>query len=146
MSVPAIPAGHRSVTPYLIVDDPTGLLAFLEKAFAAERITPPVHRSDGTLAHAAVRVGDSVIMLGQSGEGFPSLPAMIHLYVEECDSVYQQAIAAGATSMMEPADQFYGDRSGGVVDPFGITWWIATHIEDLTHEEIVHRMLAQSPA
>ncbi|CAN5371059.1 hypothetical protein BH18THE2_BH18THE2_33350 [soil metagenome] len=96
---------------------------------------------DGTIGHAEVRLGDSVIMVSDAqGEEYKPMQSGIHLYVEDCDSIYKRALEAGATSIMEPADQFYGDRSAGVKDQFGNRWWIATHKEDLSKEEIAKRM------
>ena len=97
--------------------------------------------SDGPIGHAEVRLGDSVIMVSDAqGEEYKPMAAGIHLYVEDCDAIYKRALDAGATSIMEPADQFYGDRSAGVRDQFGNHWWIATHKEDLSKEEIAKRM------
>jgi PhnB protein len=95
---------------------------------------------DGSIGHAEIRLGDSVIMLSEAmgGEYKPTTAGM-HLYVENCDATYQRALKAGATSTMQPADQFYGDRSAGVKDPFRNHWWIATHKEDLSKEEITRR-------
>lgn len=138
MSVRPVPEGHHSVTPYLVVDDAARLMAFLRDAFQAvevHRMTGP----DGRVRHAQVKLGDSMVMMGEpQGQGKP-LPCALYLYVENADAVYQRALKAGATSIMEPADQFYGDRHGGVTDPFGNQWWIATHIEDVSNEEIARR-------
>jgi PhnB protein len=96
---------------------------------------------DGAIGHAEVRLGDSVIMLSeaQGGEHKP-MPTGIYLYVENCDATYKRALEAGATSVMQPTDQFYGDRSAGIKDQFGNHWYIATHIEDLSKEELTKRM------
>jgi len=141
MSVKPIPEGFHTITPYLVLKDVAGCIEFMEKAFGGtviERIAGP----EGRVAHAEVKIGDSIIMMGGATDDHPPVPAMLYLYVDEVDevdAVYKQAVAAGATSIMEPADQFYGDRNGGVKDNFGNTWWIATHIEDLTPEEISKR-------
>lgn len=138
MSVKAIPEGHHTVTPYLVVDDAARLIDFLKQAFQAVEI----HRMqgpDGRVRHAEVKIGDSMVMLGEAQGQWKALPCALYLYLENCDAVYQQALKAGATSLTEPADQFYGDRQGGVIDPFGNQWWIATHIEDVSSEEMARR-------
>lgn len=98
--------------------------------------------ADGTIMHAEVRIGDSVVMMGESGGEFTPMPASIHLYVEDTDATYKRALRAGATSLREPADQFYGDRSAGVKDLAGNHWWIATHKEDVSPEELEKRAAA----
>jgi uncharacterized glyoxalase superfamily protein PhnB len=110
-----------------------------KKAFDAKE-TDRYSMPDGSIGHEEIRLGDSVIMLSEAlgGEYKPTTAGM-HLYVENCDATYQRALKAGATSTMQPADQFYGDRSAGVKDPFGNHWWIATHKEDLSKEEIIRR-------
>ena len=95
--------------------------------------------TDGSVNHGAVSIGDSVIMMGKASEDYPSLNAMIYIYVEDTDKAYKLAIDKGAVSVMEPADQFYGDRNAGVKDKDGISWWMATHVEDVSPEEIQRR-------
>ncbi len=141
MSVPPIPEGQQSVTPYLVVKDAAALIAFLKSAFDAKEMLCHA-RSDGTIIHAQLKIGGSVVMMGEPMGDQQPMPAMLHLYVEAVDRVYQQALDAGATSIMPPADQFYGDRSGGVTDRHGNQWWIATHIEDVSNEEMARRMAA----
>ena len=143
-AVKPIPEGYRSVTPYLTVDDAKRLLQFVKEAFGAkERMVMPA--PDGKIGHAEVEIGDSVIMLGDASLGeFSSMPGMIHLYVEDADKTFRQALEAGAKSLREPRDEFYGDRSGGVEDPTGNRWWIATHVEEVSEEEMQRRMQAQS--
>jgi PhnB protein len=95
---------------------------------------------DGRIGHAEVRIDDSVIMIGDDREEtWKAMPSSIYLYVVDCDAVYKRALEAGATSLMEPKDQFYGDRSGGVKDPAGNHWFIATHKEDLSKDELDRR-------
>lgn len=139
MTVNPIPEGHHTVTPYLIVADGDGLIAYLEKAFDA-RVVDRNYDGEGRLMHADVVIGDSHVMLGQSNEQFPAMRSMIHLYVDDVDAVYRKALDAGATSIREVEDQFYGDRSGGVQDPSGTQWWISTHVEDVSPEEMERRM------
>ena len=135
-----VPAGYATVTPFLCAADAAKLIDFLKQAFAAE-VTFRMDRPDGAVAHAEVKIGDSKVMIGQPAPG-QETQAMLHLYVPDTDAVYARAIAAGATSIREPADQFYGDRSGGVRDISGNQWWIATHVEDVTPEEMERRMAA----
>jgi uncharacterized glyoxalase superfamily protein PhnB len=89
--------------------------------------------------HADFKIGDSHVMIGEASDQHPAMPAMIHLYVPNVDAVYQRAVSAGGTSMMEPKDQFYGDRGGSVKDPSGNHWYIATHIEDVPMAELKKR-------
>lgn len=124
-----VPEGYHTVTPYLVVSDAPRMLAFLEAAFDG---TVREHHlgDDGQVAHAEVRIGDSVVMLGQANEEWPPSRAMIHLYVEDVDAVFRQALEAGAEVVREPEDMHYGDRSGGVLDPSGNQWWMATRIRE----------------
>ena len=138
MTVKPIPEGFHTVTPYLLVKEVGPLIDFLVKAFGAKegrRSALP----DGTVTHADVIVGDSHLMMGAARGEWAAMPCMIYLYVPDTDAVYKAAMAAGATSVMAPADQFYGDRNAGVKDPFGNLWWIATHIEDVSPEELDRR-------
>lgn len=137
MSVKPIPEGYHSITPYLIVKDADKLIDFLKNAFGAKEI----HRSlkpEGQIMHAEVQIGDSRIMMAEASDQITA-PVLLYLYVEDVDSVYKQAIKAGGVSLGEPMDQFYGDRSGGVQDPSGNHWWIGTHVEDITPEEMKKR-------
>ena len=145
MAVKAIPDGYHTVTPYLMVQGAGQLIDFLKLAFDAqetERITAP----DGAIAHAEVRIGDSIVMMSDAGGERAPMPSGLYLYVNDTDAVYKSALRAGATSIMEPADQFYGDRSAGVKDPVGNQWWIATHKEDVSPEELKHRAAMQQRA
>jgi uncharacterized glyoxalase superfamily protein PhnB len=139
--VRTIPEGYHSVTPYLIVEGASRLIDFMKQAFGAheiERMAMP----DGTIRHAEVKVGDSMIMMGEAGGEWKAMPFSLYLYVDDADAVYRRALQAGATSLMEPADQFYGDRNAGVKDPSGNLWWIATHKEDVAPEELKKRAAA----
>ncbi len=142
MAAKPIPDGFHTVTPYLVVQGVDKLIDFLKRAFGAkERFRH--QRPDGTTGHAEVTIGDSIVMMGEAGDPSKAMPAMIYLYVNRVDETYRQAIQAGAKSMMEPADMFYGDRSGAVIDPFGIQWWMATHTEDVSPDEVARRAKAQ---
>jgi uncharacterized glyoxalase superfamily protein PhnB len=146
MAVKPIPEGYHTVTPYLVVPRVGQLIDFLKQAFGAEEIQRTT-RPDGSIGHTEVRMGDSRIMMGEAGGEFPPMPAMLHLYVEDADGFYRRALQAGATSLREPEDQFYGDRMAGVKDKFGNQWWIASHIEDVSPEEMARRQEAmQKPA
>jgi len=136
--VKPIPDGYHALTPYVIVEGVPRLLEFLKRAFGAEE----VHRTalpDGTVMHAEVRIDGSHLMMGEARGEFPPMPGSIFFYVRDADAVYRRALDAGAVSLMEPADQFHGDRYGGVRDPAGNCWWIATHIEDVSPEELERR-------
>ena len=139
-SVKSIPEGYHAVTPYLVVEGAEKLIDFMKQAFGAKE-TERMSMPDGSIGHAEVWINDSVIMLGDArGDTWKAMPSSIYLYVTDCDTVYKQAIEAGATSLMEPKDQFYGDRSGGVQDPAGNHWFIATHKEDLSKDELDKRV------
>jgi PhnB protein len=125
-----VPKGLHSVNPYLHPLRAEPLISFLKRAFSAEEVAK--HASpDGVVHHAVIRVGDSVVEMGEAHGKYETMKAMFYLYVPNVDAVYKQAVAAGATSFQEPTDQFYGDRNAGVRDAFGNTWYIATHIKDV---------------
>lgn len=138
-----IPDGYHSVTPYLIVKDAVRALEFYKAAFGAKelmRMTQP----DGRVGHAEIRIGDSPVMIAdefpeigaRSPETIGGTPVSLMLYVPDVDAVVARAVAAGAKLTRPVADQFYGDRNGIVSDPFGHTWFVATHIEDVSREEM----------
>jgi uncharacterized glyoxalase superfamily protein PhnB len=118
------------------------LLDYLKAAFGAKEIGR-VNNPDGTIGHAEVRIGDSVVMLFDAKPDWPDTPSFLRLYVEDGDAVYQQALKAGGTSVTEMTNHAFGDRVGRVLDPFGNIWWIQTHIEDLNPEEMVKRSQEQ---
>jgi PhnB protein len=124
------PEGLHSVNPYLHPRRAEPLIGFLKRAFNAEEVAK-FASPDGVVHHAVIRVGDSVVEMGEAHGRYETMKAMFYLYVPNVDAVYKQAVAAGATSFQEPTDQFYGDRSAGVTDAFGNTWYIATHIRDV---------------
>jgi len=145
MAVKAIPEGYHTVTPYLTVADAEAQIDFLKKAFGAEETYR--HTDDtGRVSHAEVRVGDSMVMIGQAREPWTPRPATFYLYVENVEAAYRCAIAAGGKSKQELTDQPYGDRSGGVEDSLGNYWWVATHVEDVSPEEIQRRYQKQAAA
>jgi PhnB protein len=146
MAVRSIPEGYSTVTPYLIVTGASAAIEFYKKAFAATEVMRFAH--DGKIAHAELQVGDSRIMLADEHPemGYRSPQSLggsgtgIMLYVDDVDSVFGRALDAGARSQQPVKDQFYGDRSGALIDPFGHLWTIATHIEDVSPEEMQRRM------
>ena len=138
MAVKPIPDGYHSVTPYLMVQGVAALIDFLKQAFGADEIFR-MPRPDGAIMHAEVKIGDSMIMMGEAMGEHQPMPGSICLYVNDADAVYQCALQAGATTMMEPGDQFWGDRQAGIKDPVGNFWWIATHKEDVSPEELAKR-------
>ena len=146
MAVKPVPDGYHTVTPYLVVRGATRTIEFARKAFGAEMMEEPVKRPDGTIMHAQFKIGDSIVMISDGNEQNPPTTTMLYLYVPNVDAVYQRAVAAGGTSLMEPMDQFYGDRSGGVKDPSGNQWFIGTHKEDVSPQELKKRAEAQLKA
>jgi len=152
MPVKPIPDGYHSVTPYLIVSGAAKALDYYKRAFGAEeRMRFPM--PDGRIAHAEIVIGDSVVMLADefpqmgatSPQSIGGTPVGICLYVKDVDAVFKQAIAAGGKEEKPLQNQFYGDRSGTLVDPFGHKWTVATHIEDVPPEEMKRRMAAMKP-
>jgi PhnB protein len=146
MATKPIPEGYHTVTPYLAVDDAAEAIEYYRKAFGAEervRMETP----DGNVGHAELAIGDSRVMLSdpfpqattRSPKELGGTSVSVFMYVEDVDAVVKRAIDAGAKITMEVADQFWGDRFGSVIDPFGHSWSIATHIEDLTPDEIAER-------
>jgi PhnB protein len=141
MPVKFIPEGYQTVTPYLTVQGAQKLLTFLKQVFnAKERLIMP--GPDGAIMHGEVVIGDSVIMFSDPAGQFVPRNSALYLYVEDVDATYKRALEAGGKSIKEPADQFYGDRSAGVEDSFGLYWGIATHIEDVSPEEVEKRAKA----
>jgi uncharacterized glyoxalase superfamily protein PhnB len=135
------PDGYQSVIPYLHVNGAARLIAFMKEVFdAAEIAIYP--RPDGTVGHAALRIGDSVIELADVSTEWPAMPCAMQVYVPDTDSAYHRALKAGAKSLVEPADQFYGDRTASVRDSCGNNWYIATQIEVVSLEEVQKRLAA----
>lgn len=135
--VKPIPDGYQTVTPYLAVRGATELVRFLQEAFGAKPRGDMMTAPDGSIRHGELLIGDSVVMVGETPD--EPVQAMLHVYVEDCDAVYRKALESGAESVREPADQFYGDRSGGVRDKWGNRWHISTHVEDVPPDEMRRR-------
>ncbi len=144
-----IPEGYHSITPYLIVKGGAAALAFYQKAFDAAELFR-MDGPEGTVGHAELQIGDSRVMLADECPQMeylaPQSPGnsgvIIHLYVEDVDSVVEQAVRAGAKIKQPLADQFYGDRSASLEDPFGHLWYVSSHVEDVSPEELTRRMEA----
>jgi len=141
MPVHHVPKGFHSVTPYLTVESAEQLIEFVLKTFDAKEM----HRTrdqKGRISHAQVLVEGSMIELSDGSPEWPPLRAALHVYVPDVDATYKKALAAGATSLFEPKDMFYGERGAGVRDGNGINWYLATHTEELSEEELKRRMAA----
>lgn len=123
------PFGLHTVTPYLIVDDVSGLIEFLKEVIDASLRGDPAYREDGSVKHAELQVGDSVIMMGEPMDGYPAYQSGLYVYVQDCDMAYRKAIELGATSLSEPVDFPHGDRYASVKDFAGNTWSLVTHIQ-----------------
>ena len=142
MAVKPVPDGYHTVTPYLVCTDAAKVVDFAKAAFGAEemfRIDAP----GGKIGHAELKIGDSMLMVADASDGHPPMPAMLNLYVPDVDAVFARAVKAGATVVRDVANQFYGDRSGGVKDAAGNQWWISTHVEDVSPEEMEKRAKSQ---
>lgn len=144
------PPGYHSITPYLALRDAKAAIGFYQRAFGAELVLK-LDMPDGKIAHAEIRIGDSILMLSeenpewgnQSPQSLGGSPVFLMIYVSDVDAAFPKALAAGATEVRPVQDQFYGDRSGTLKDLYGYQWTLATHIEDLSQEEIGHRMQAE---
>ncbi len=148
-NVKPIPEGYHSVTPYLIIKGAAEAIDFYKKAFGATELFR-MAQPDGKVAHAEIKIGDSPIMLSdehpemgyKSPTSLGGTPLSIMIYVEDVDTIFKQALAAGGEEQKPLQDQFYGDRSGTLKDPFGHIWHVATHIEDVSPEEMDKRAKA----
>lgn len=144
-----VPDGYHTVTPYLTIRGAAAAIEFYKRAFGAAEMMR-IADANGKVGHAEIRIGDSLIMLSEempemgilSPESIGGSPVTIHLYVDDVDALASRAVAAGAKLLRPVEDQFYGDRGGKLADPYGHRWWIATHIEDVSPEEIRKRAAA----
>ncbi len=150
-AVKPIPEGYHSVTPYLVVKGAVRAIEFYEKAFGARQLFRMMG-PDGRVGHAELEIGDSRVMLAdehpeigaRSPQSIGGSPVTIHLYVEDVDATVARALSAGAQLTRPVADQFYGDRNGGLTDPFGHVWFVATHKEDVPADELERRAASRS--
>jgi PhnB protein len=141
VSIQPIPRGFHTVTPNIVADDAEKAVEFLKKALGATE-TYRLMTSNGKIAHCELRIGDSVVNLGESMEGWPAHGLVAQIYVEDSDLLFNQAVEAGATVMMPMTDMFFGSREGRVADPYGNVWTIATLREEVSPEEMQRRMTA----
>lgn len=153
--VSPIPKGYHSITPYLVIKGAAQAIEYYKKVFGANELVR-MPGPDGKIGHAELQIGDSRIMLADEnpnmGQGYTSAatlgasPVSLYLYMPDVDSVFQKAVAAGGKVLKPVETQFYGDRSGFIQDPFGHLWGIATHVEDVSPEEMKERMKKMVPA
>lgn len=135
MSVHYIPKGHHAIAPYFVVKSVHSLIDFLTTAFGAE-VMRKLQVPDGRIAHAEIKIGDSLIM---AGEREPAMKLNTHIYVKDVDATYERCLKAGGKSLSAPVNHPYGDRGAGVEDPQGNIWWIATHVEEVSDAEVLRR-------
>lgn len=133
-NVSPIPHGFHSVTPYLIVSDASKVIDFIKQAFEAKEIDR--FETDNSIMHAILQIGDSKIMISDSNESMKPMPCFLYVYVNNVDETYRKAIEAGGTSMRKPTDEFYGDRGASIIDFEGNNWYIATHVKDVSRDEL----------
>ncbi|GCE01049.1 VOC family protein [Embleya hyalina] len=139
MSIGHMPEGYTAVTPWIISHDTAGLLTWMAQAFGA-RETGRFVNPNGSIGHAETRIGDAIVMAFDAPAEWPATPAFLRLYVEDAHAVHAAAVAAGGVSVTEVTHLFFGDLVGRVRDPFGNLWWIQTHIEDVTEDEVARRL------
>jgi PhnB protein len=142
-SAQSVPEGYHVVTPWIVVKGAARLIDYLQEAFDAEELGR-VYDPDGTIGHAEVRIGDSVVMMFDAKEAWPNTPGFFRLYVEDGEAAYQRALAAGGTPVTRMTALFFGDQVGRVRDPFGNIWWIQSRVENVDPEQMASR--AEEPA
>ncbi|MFZ6009831.1 MAG: VOC family protein [Bacteroidota bacterium] len=138
-AVRAVPEGFHTVTPYLVVDNATKFMEFIQKAFNGKITYVMKQPDDQKVMHATVQIGDSTIMLSDAMEGHPAQTAILYLYVNNADELFDKATQAKATVVQKMEDQFYGDHVGAVKDEWGNVWWIGKHVEDVEEKELERR-------
>jgi PhnB protein len=152
-AVKPIPDGYHAVTPYLMINEAAKAIDFYKKVFGAQELMR-IPGPGGKVMHAELKIGDSIIMLAdehpeidaRGPQAYGGTPVSLMLYVADVDDVFKRALSAGAKEVRPLKDQFYGDRSGGISDPFGHQWTLSTHVEDVSSEEMQKRMAAQTAA
>jgi PhnB protein len=136
-----VPDGYHTITPYLTVRDADKLIDFLKQVFDA--VPGERHdRPDGKIMHAELRIGDSMVMISEACEAMGAMPSHLYFYLKDADAVFAKAIEAGCNVIMPVENQFWGDRMGGVKDPWGNLYWVSTHVEDVSPQEIEKRAAA----
>ena len=143
MAVKPIPENYPRVSPYLIVKNVEKTMDFIQYVFDG-KVREKMKTPNGSVNHGEISIGDSVIMMGRATESHEPQNVMLYIYVDDTDAAYKRALEKGAESVMEPADQFYGDRNAGVKDKDGISWWMASHVEDISPEELQRRNEARA--
>lgn len=141
MPVKPIREGYPTIIPYLMVNGAGPFVAFMVDVFGA-KVVEQLIQADGKIGHTELRIGESMIMLGEASAARQATPVMLHLYVEDVDAAFARAVRAGAKILSPPTLQFYGDRAGGLIEPSGNTLWIATHVEDVAPDELRRRTAA----
>lgn len=141
-AVPPIPEGTSTVMPWIISRDTSRLLHFMKHAFGAQ-VLVCLYNEDGTIAHAEVKIGNSIVGGFDAREGWPNTPCFLRLYIEDADAAYQQALSAGASVVTEMTNLSWGDRGGRVRDPLGNIWWIQSRVEQVGQEEAAQRATEQ---
>jgi PhnB protein len=131
-------AENQTLTVQIVTDNARSLIAFVEDVFDAE--TTEIYEDGDQVIHSQVVIGDSNLFIADSNDEFGPFPAMLNVYVDDVDAVHARALEKGATTLRDPEDQFYGDRSGGVLDNHGNQWWISTQVEEVSEEEMRRRM------
>jgi PhnB protein len=135
------PKGYRDLTPYVHVDGASKFIDFVKEAFSAKELSRFEQENDKKIMHAVVQIGDSMLEVSDVMNDYPAVKVALHVYVTDVDSVYKKALKAGATSKLEPKEQFYGDKESFVEDPFGNFWYISTHLKDVSEEELKEHTL-----
>ncbi len=138
MAVKPVPEGYQTVIPYLIIKNPASTIEFAKNVLNAV-VLDKMETPEGEIVHAELRIGDSVVMMGQSSEQYPPQPCMLHIYITDVDEAFNRAVKAGAKVVRALENQFYGDRSALVADANDISWNLSTHVEDVTPAEMQKR-------
>lgn len=137
------PEGYHTVTPYLVTEKADEVVSFIKAAFDAKPKGEPMMTAEGKIGHAEFIIGDSIIMISNASDMHKAMPSMLYLYVPDVDGTYKKAMDAGATSMREPEDAFYGDRTAGLMDVAGNQWWLGAHKKDVPEDELQRLAIEQ---
>lgn len=139
-SVRPVPAGYHTVTPWIVTSDSAKTIAFIEQAFGGAELEGRFTTEEGRIDHAEVRIGDSVVMLFDTHDDWPVMPALLRLYLADVDAVFDRALKAGAAAVTEPRTHAWGDRVARVRDPLGNIWWLQERLEEVALEEMGQRL------